>query len=123
MTTRAARTFILITALAAGSLSACDMAEQNYDYRPGDALDIESVASGQDVEVVVPDTAEYFVRAFTINKDYTWTVNGSPPDSVWRGGEYIAVYFDEPGTYTIEVNDGEEYAGTLEVTGVLPEGE
>ena len=118
MTIKAVSTFFLVTALAAGLLSACDMAEQNYDYEPGDALDIEGSE-----EVVVPDTAEYFVRSFTIEKSYTWTVNGNPPDSTWRDGEYIAVYFDEPGTYTIEVNDGQEYSGSIEVTGVAPEGD
>lgn len=110
--------FLLVVALV-GGLAACDFSEQNYDYEPGNSLAIEGAT-----EVVVPDTAEYYVRAFTIEKDYTWTVNGGPVDSeqVRRDGEFIDVYFTEAGTYTIEVDNG-EHTGTLEVTAVAPEEE
>lgn len=98
------------------SLSACDFGEQNYDFEPGNSLDIEGNA-----EVEVPDTTAYFVRAFTINKDYSWSVSGSADIvEVRRSGEFIDVSFTEPGTYTIEVDDG-EYTGTLEVTASEPE--
>lgn len=106
---------MLLVFVMAGALSACDMAEQNYDYQPGSTLDIEGTT-----EVVVPDTAAYYVRAFTINKDYSWSVNGNEPMNVRRDGEYIDVAFTEAGTYTIEVDDG-EYTGTLEVEAVPPE--
>jgi len=106
---------LLLAFVMAVSLTACDMAEQNFDSQPGNTLDIEGTT-----EVVVPDTVDYFVRAFTINKEYAWTVNGSEPMNVRRDGEYIDVAFTETGTYTIEVDDG-EYTGTLEVEAVPPE--
>ena len=107
---------LLLALLLVGSLAACDFGEQNFDFEPGDSLDIEGAA-----EVTVPDTTDYFVRAFTINKDYSWSVSGSAEMvNVRRSGEFIDVGFTEPGTYTIEVNDG-EYTGTLEVTAVEPE--
>lgn len=110
--------FLLFSALVVG-LTACDYGQQNYDFVPGDSLTIVG-----ETQVEVPDTAEYYVRAFTINKDYTWTVNGNPPDSTWRQGEYIAVYYDEPGTYTINVQSsgqGDNYAGSLEVEALPPD--
>jgi len=105
---------LLLALLVAVSLSACDFGEQNFDFEAGNSLDIEGPT-----EVTVPDTASYFVRAFTINKNYTWTVNGDSPMNVRRDGEYIDVQILQTGTYTIEVNDG-EYTGTLEVTAVTP---
>lgn len=111
--------FVLAIAVLVG-LSACDYSEQNYDMVPGDSLTIVGPS-----EVTVPDTAEYYVRAFTIDKDYTWTVNGNPPDSTWREGEFIAVYFTDPGTYTISVQSsgqGDNYAGAIEVEAVPDDG-
>lgn len=107
---------LLLVFVIAVSLAACDMAEQNYDYQPGNTLDIEGAT-----QVVVPDTADYYVRAFTIDKDYSWSVSEDAELlQTRRQGEYIDVAFTEAGTYTIEVNDG-EYAGTLEVEAVPPE--
>lgn len=109
---------LLLVLLMAASLSACDFGEQNFDFESGNSLAISG-----DTEVVVPDTTDYFVRAFTINKDYSWTVSGGSGAElleVRRDGEFIDVGFTETGTYTIEVNDG-EYTGTLEVTVVEPE--
>ncbi len=107
---------LLLALLVVVSLSACDFGEQNFDFEAGNSLDIEGAT-----EVTIPDTTDYFVRAFTIEKDYSWTVSGSAQMvDVRRAGEFIDVGFTEPGTYTIEVDDG-EYTGTLEVTAVEPE--
>lgn len=110
--------YLLLALVVAISLSACDFGEQNFDFESGNSLAIAGAA-----EVTVPDTTDYYVRAFTINKDYSWTVSGGSGIElleVRRDGEFIDVGFTETGTYTIEVNDG-EYSGTLEVTVVEPE--
>lgn len=107
---------LLLALLIAVSLSACDFGEQNFDFESGNTLAIAGEA-----EVVVPDTTDYFVRAFTITKDYSWTVSGAAQIvEVRRDGEFIDVAFTEPGTYTIEVNDG-QHTGTLEVEAVPAE--
>lgn len=104
---------LLLALLVVGSLSACDFGDQNFDYESGSTLDVEGTA-----EVVVPDTTDYYVRAFTINKEYSWSVSGAAEIvEVRRSGEYVDVRFPQTGTYTIEVSDG-EYTGTLEVEAV-----
>lgn len=106
---------LLLLVVLATTLVACDLSEQNYDYQPGDSLAIVGPT-----EVEVGSTAEYYVRAFTIEKDYTWTVNGEAPDNVRRDGEFIDVSFPAAGVYTIEVTatggGNPDYSGTLEVT-------
>lgn len=112
-------TFLFVAALMVVGLVACDFSEQNYDIEPGDSLAIAGPT-----EVEVGDTEEYYVRAFTIEKEYSWTVNGEAPDNVRRDGEFIDVSFPEAGTYTIEVTatggGDPDYSGTLEVTAVEP---
>lgn len=110
------RTLRLALALVlVGALSACDMSEQNYDAGPGNSLDIEG-----ETDVVVPDTTDYYVRAFTIDKNYEWSVNGEGIELVQtrRDGEYIDVGVTQKGSYSLGVDDG-EYTGTLDVQGVL----
>ncbi|MCS4176961.1 putative surface protein with fasciclin (FAS1) repeats [Salinibacter ruber] len=52
----------------------------------------------------MPDTVDYYMQGYTVNKDYTWTVNGSSDFPVaassdqtyeWqsRGGEFITVVY------------------------------
>lgn len=102
---------LIISCLILAGLIGCDVTgEQNFDVRPGDSLAIVGPS-----EVIVPDTVEYYLQAFTIEKEYTWTVNGSEPYQVRRDGEFIDVIMNSEGTYTIEVT-GPEYSGTLEVT-------
>jgi hypothetical protein len=98
-------------------LNACDVTgEQNYDFEQGNTLAIVGPA-----ELAIPDDGSsiegsYYSKAFTIDKDYAWSVDGgSTENTVRRDGEYIDVTFMGAGTYTISVNDG-EYEGTLEVT-------
>jgi uncharacterized surface protein with fasciclin (FAS1) repeats len=98
--------------LVAVAMTACDQGAQNYDYESGSSLSIAGPT-----EVVVPDTTSYYVRAFTIEKDYSWSVNGNDPLNVRRDGEYIDAAIPSTGVYTIEVDDG-EYTGSLDVQAV-----
>lgn len=109
---------LLLAFLLVGSLSACDFGEQNFDFQAGNSLSISGATA-----VTVPDTTEYNATRFTINKEYSWSVSGSAEIiEVRRDGEFIDVGFTEPGTYTIELNDG-EYTGTIEVTAESPDEE
>ncbi|MGM0705034.1 MAG: fasciclin domain-containing protein [Bacteroidota bacterium] len=103
--------------VVAGTLSACDDSSQNIGWEPGEDLAIIGPAE----EVAVPGTYEYYVQAFTIEKNYTWDVEGpvEPDYDVRREGEFVDVTYEEAGTYTININDGEEYDGSLEVSAVL----
>lgn len=102
---------LLLAFVLAVSLAACDQSSQNFDFEAGNSLTINGPAS-----VAVPDTAEYYVRAFTINKNYSWSVSGAAEIiQTRRDGEYIDVAFTEAGTFTVEVDDG-EYTGAIEVT-------
>lgn len=93
----------------------CDQSEQNVGFTTGDdyRVRIGSSASGDAAAeaITVPDTVSYYVVGYTIEKDYTWTVNGDSPPSansdpapeetfLWedRGGEFITVIYgpDDP---------------------------
>ena len=118
MTVRTILRLALLLAVA-GTLSACDDSSQNIGWEPGDSLAIIGPAE----EVAVPGTYEYYVQAFTIDKDYTWSVNGpvEPSYEVRREGEFVDVTYEEPGTYTIDITDQSDdgYQGSLEVNAVL----
>lgn len=107
--------FTLLLVLV-GALTACDDSSQNIGWEPGDELNIVGPAT-----VEVPATGEYYVQAFTIEKNYTWDVAGpgTPEYDVRREGEYVDVTFDEAGTYTISIDDGVEYDGSLDVEAAL----
>lgn len=82
-------------------LSACDAEEENIDWRAGDSLIIQgsaAVAAGTEGE-------PYYVEGFTVDKEYTWTVNGRTIAPT-RDGEFIMVDFPVAGTYNITVSDG-----------------
>ena len=97
-------------------LVGCDQSSQNPDFTSGDSYIINfqnsAVGDGGATSVTVPDTLDYFVQAYTIEKDYTWMVDDSelPVETradqtyVWerRGGEFISVVFspDDPITAT-----------------------
>lgn len=124
-----------------GGLAACDNFEDNLDFVPGDSRTIVGASSGsvtpdisftRDTTVVNGDTTvtvtdvevsydplveDYYVQAFTLNQDYSWSVSGpgNPTGTVRRDGEYYDVTFNERGTYTVTVSDG-TYSGTREVT-------
>ncbi|NGP89563.1 hypothetical protein [Fodinibius halophilus] len=122
-------TLFIICLVIVGFFQACDVAgEESYDWEPGESLNIMGpveVAIPQDTTTadtndVVPVTKSYYSRAFTIKKDYSWTVEGSASkDSVYRDGEYIDVTFgnatgSDTTTTTISVDDG-EYQGSITI--------
>lgn len=99
----------MILALALVAVG-CDQSEQNVGFTPGDEYRVRiATSAGGDASpdsVSVPDTVAYYVEGYTIEKDYTWTVNGESlptaqstpaPDNtfLWedRGGEFITVVY------------------------------
>lgn len=134
----------LLLALGALTLTvglvACDNFEDNLDFVPGDSRTVVGAGSGsvtpnisfsRDTTVVNGDTTvainnvaisydplveDYYVQAFTLTQNYTWSVEGpgNPAGAVRRDGEFYDVTFNERGTYTITVNDG-TYSGTRTV--------
>ena len=107
-------TLLLLCAAAALVLAGCDQSSQKAspenvnryiitqnNSASGDA----STGSFSDANTVnVPDTVDYYMQGYTVNKDYTWTVNGSSDFPVaassdqtyeWqsRGGEFITVVY------------------------------
>ena len=136
--------FLLVaTALV---LVGCDQSSQNPDFSSGDSYIINfqrsAVGDGEATSVTVPDTVDYFVQAFTIDKEYTWTVNGTEPPFearadqtyTWerREGEFISVVFSpedpitntdsETSTHTITVDASPDdiLPDTVQVTAAYP---
>jgi len=108
--------YLLLAGVLAVSLTACDQSSQNVDFEPGDNLTINGPSAVTMANYDTAATGEYYVEAFTISQDYSWSVDGEAPDSMWREGEYVAENSEEPRTYTVSVAttiDGEEYTGTL----------
>ena len=98
-------------------MTSCEIdGEENIDWRPGDSL---IILGSSEVEAGTVDEP-YYVEGFTINKSYSWTVNGNAAE-VDKGGEFIHVDFPAEGDYTITVNNG-DYEGTLTVTAVASSG-
>jgi len=104
----------LLCAAAALVLAGCDQSSQKASPENVNRYIItqNSSASGDaatgsfsDANTVnVPDTVDYYMQGYTVNKDYTWTVNGSSDFPVaassdqtyeWqsRGGEFITVVY------------------------------
>lgn len=108
---------VLIAVVAMLGLVGCDTAgEQNFGWRPGDSLDISGPA-----EIEAGVTASYYVRAFTIDKSYSWNLDGGTLETR-REGEFADVTIDTPGTYTLTVSNG-EYDGSRTINVVEPEDE
>ena len=149
-------TLLLLCAAAALALAGCDQSSQKAspenanryiitqnNSASGDAA--TGSFSGANV-VNVPDTVDYYMQGYTVNKDYTWTVNGSSdlPTAAssdqtyeWqsRGGEFITVVYG-PGdpiattsgmsasTNSIQVNASNDdiNAETIEVSAAVTDG-
>lgn len=141
MLTKHLRTFSFLLALAvvsAGVLTGCDQSEQNVDFEPGDSLFIvkqDETGSESDnedtpaVEEAIPDTILYTFRGFTVEKDYSWSIEGAGGGPTSAGvinqdqetaGQFYEVVIGagDAGEYTIGV-DGPEYSGTYGVNAVL----
>ncbi|WP_263821321.1 fasciclin domain-containing protein [Salinibacter sp.] len=146
-------TLLLLCAAAALALAGCDQSSQKASPENANRYIItqNNSASGDaatgsfsDANVVnVPDTVDYYMQGYTVNKDYTWTVNGSSdlPTAAssdqtyeWqsRGGEFITVVYG-PGdpiattsgmsasTNSIQVNASNDdiNAETIEVSAAV----
>ncbi|WP_263786061.1 fasciclin domain-containing protein [Salinibacter grassmerensis] len=108
------QTLLLLFAGAALALAGCDQSSQKAspEYPNRYIITQNNSASGDaatgslsDANAVnVPDTVDYYMQGYTVNKDYTWTVNESSdlPTAAssnqtyeWqsRGGEFITVVY------------------------------
>jgi uncharacterized surface protein with fasciclin (FAS1) repeats len=108
---------LLLSCLLIVSLAACDQSSQNIDYGPGSNLTVNTVRGpGFIPNYDSATTAEYQVRAFTVNKEYTWSVSGvASRETLRRDGENIVVSTSTPGSYGVTVTttvDGEEVSGS-----------
>jgi len=124
------RIFSLLLLASAVVLAGCDQSSQNVDFSSGDSYIINStgssLAGSSPTSVVVPDTVDYFVQAFTIDKDYTWTVNGAEPPAasqadetyVWerRGGEFISVVFAPEDPITATTSETTNHVVTVDAS-------
>lgn len=120
---------LIVTCFMGASFIGCEpTADQNFNYQPGDSLLIvgpEVIVFPQDTTTtdttdVIADTtitAIYSPSAYTVNKQYEWTVEGAAEAAgVRRDGLYFDVEFSEVGTSsTIKLDDG-EYVGAITVT-------
>lgn len=114
-----------VLALVLGiGLTACDQSEQNFDFEPGTDLTVVGPSS-----VTLPNydstaTGEYYIRAFTIERDYTWEIRGAATDySPRREGEYADVTFSQVGTGDVTVTttiEGQQYSGTATTAADYP---
>lgn len=88
--------------LFAGLFMACEGEEENFSWTPGDELIINGPAA---TTTLTPTT--YFVAGFTVDEDYTWTVDGETVQAdEGTEGEQITVTFEEPGDHVVSVTNG-----------------
>lgn len=145
MTRRVRTAFVLLLA-SSFVLVGCDQSSQNPDFTSGDSHIINfsnsAIGDGSATSVTVPDTLDYFVQAFTVEKDYNWTVNDSelPVETradqtyEWerRGGEFISVVVspEDPlatadsettsHTITVDATPDDIEPGSVELTAEYP---
>lgn len=95
----------LLLLLPAILFFSCDPeGEENIDWRAGDNLMIAGPAS-----ISTLSTSSYFVRGFTTDKTYAWTLEGPSGAGevvVSRGGEYADIFVEAPGEYALTVTNG-----------------
>lgn len=138
MLTKHLRTFSFVLALAvvsAGVLTGCDQSEQNVDFEPGENLFVvEQTETGTEsdnpdtpaFEEAIPDTLLFTFRGYTVDKEYTWSVDGDPTSAtvINQGapneGEFYEVVLGagDEGEYTVSV-EGPEYSGTRDLNAIL----
>ena len=108
---------LLVAGVLAVTVTACDQSEQNFELQEGDQLEILGPGG-----VVIPNydssaTSTYTVRAFTVDQDYSWSVEGTGDGEVQnQGEEYVVNSPDQLGeSYTVTVTttiDGQEASGS-----------
>jgi len=105
-------------------LTACDQSSQNIDYQVADSLEVKGPRS-----LTIPNydstvTGEWQIQAFSIDKEYSWSVNGVVGDtSLRRQGENLVASTSTPGSYTVSYTttlDGEQRAGAARGTADYP---
>jgi len=120
---------LLLAGALVVTVTACDQSEQNFELQEGDQLTIGGPATAtvpnydstaylkaedNPSKSVQSDTAQYFVRAFTVNQTYNWSVSGATEVGTRRDNEYFMVNPpDEPATYSVSVAttiDGQDYS-------------
>ncbi|MFB6099075.1 MAG: fasciclin domain-containing protein [Salinibacter sp.] len=112
----------MVLALFVGlSLTACDMGSQNIQFTSGSNLTVNTIkAPGFIPNYDSATTAEYQVRAFSIDKEYQWSVSGiGSIKTTRRQGENVIVSASTPGSYTVTVSttiDGKKYTGSASAT-------
>ena len=108
---------LLVAGVLAVTVTACDQSEQNFELQEGDQLEVLGPGG-----VVIPNydssaTSTYTVRAFTVDQDYSWSVEGTGDGEVQnQGEEYVVNSPDQLGeSYTVTVTttiDGQEASGS-----------
>lgn len=78
----------------------CTEPEETMSWRAGNGLHILG-----STEVAAGSSASYYVDGFTVDEEYTWTLNGNPVTPT-RGGEFVSVMFPAAGDYTLKVSNG-----------------
>jgi hypothetical protein len=112
-------TLLLALAVVAMAITGCDQSSQTAEPENVNRyiISVKGTATGGaggiDIQsstqtVVAPDTVQYAVQGFTVNKNYNWTLNGNdfPVESQstssyeWqaRQGEFVTIVFspDDP---------------------------
>ncbi|MBT1704525.1 hypothetical protein [Chryseosolibacter indicus] len=100
--------YILTSAILFCLLFSCTDPEETMSWRPGSSLHI--IGEG---EITVGEEFEYYVDGYTINETYTWTLDGAAITPT-RGGEFVILNFNSPGTHSLSVTNG-RLTGTMEI--------
>ena len=88
---------------------ACEGEEESYDWAPAGVLHIVG-----DSEVPAGASQSYRVDGFTIDNDYTWTLDGTAVEPTGEG-ERASISLPAPGGYELTVSDG-TLQGTMTIT-------
>jgi hypothetical protein len=100
--------YMTFAAIALIILSACTDPEETMSWKPGKGLHIVGPA-----ELATDEEAEYYVDGFTVNEDYTWTLDGNPITPI-RDGLMVTLDFNDAATHTLKVSNG-KLEGSLEI--------
>lgn len=115
---------LVLVCLMGVFLTACDQSSQNIDYQVADSLEVKGPRS-----LTIPNydstvTGEWQIQAFSIDKEYSWSVEGVVGDtSLRRQGENLVASTSTPGSYTVSYTttlDGEERTGAARGTADYP---
>ncbi|MBK6263460.1 hypothetical protein JKA74_00320 [Marivirga sp. S37H4] len=105
---------ITFSLLAAIIFVACEGEEESISLTPGSGLMI----SGPD-DILTYSSNRYFVRGHDINEEYTWSISGDGVATVTeeegRSGEYVRVFVEDEGSYTLTVENNEGLVGSYEI--------